>query len=93
MPAILARAPRGTLATMAFDPRLGERFMFEEADLEAKGPLNIRTTVTETRFAHVGQARFAVELCQAEALEEGAGYRVHYLDAPDGGIPLSLERT
>jgi len=187
MPGILARRPGRTLGGMAFDPRLGERFMFGEADLvanrdgrvsdeqargfdatvevmtrreprvlivlavvfavvigvvvvavantpggglsggvvagvilawifaiilfflhrgrrltrafaerrvlRAEGPLSIRTTSTGTWFAHVGQARFAVELLQAQALEEDAGYRVHYLDAPDGGIPLSLERT
>ena len=35
MPGILARRPGRTLGGMAFDPRLGERFMFGEADLVA----------------------------------------------------------
>lgn len=84
------------LAIIAFFMRRGERLTqaFEEHRLlTAEGPLRIRTTATETWFAHVGEARFAVELYQAQAMEEGATYRVHYLDAPDGGIPLSLERT
>lgn len=84
------------LAIIVFFMRRGERLThaFEERRVPtAEGPLSIRTTMTEAWFAHVGQARLAVELHQAQALEEGAGYRVHYLHAPDGGIPLSLERT
>ena len=28
-----------------------------------------------------------------QAFEEGGAYRVHYLEAPGGGIPLSIERA
>lgn len=84
------------LLIIVFFMRRGQRLTraFEERRvLTAEGPLSIRTSATETWYAHVGDARFAVELRQAQAMEEGAMYRVHYLDAPDGGIPLSLERT
>lgn len=75
---------RGRRLTRAFE---------EHRILTAEGPLTIRTTVTETWFAHVGRARFAVERYQAEGLEEDAAYRVHYLEAPDGDIALSIERA
>jgi hypothetical protein len=84
------------LGIILFFRRRGRRLTraFEEHRiLTAEGPLNIRTTVTETWFAHVGRARFAVELYQAQGLEEDAAYRVHYLEAPDGDIPLSIERA
>lgn len=83
------------LLIVAFFMRRGKRLTraFEEHRvLTAEGPLSIRTSVTETWYAHVGKARFAVELLQAQAMEEGAEYRVHYLEAPDGAIPISLER-
>lgn len=83
------------LLIITFFMRRGKRLTdaFEQRRLlTAEGPLSIGTSVTETWWAHVGQARFAVELLQAQAMEEGAPYRVHYLEAPDGAIPLSLER-
>ncbi len=84
------------LAIIVFFARRGRRLTtaFEERRvLTAEGPLSIGSTVTDTWLAKVGPARFGVELYQAEALEEGASYRVHYLAAPDGGIPISMERT
>lgn len=83
-------------AIIAFFMRRGRRLTtaFEEHRvLTAEGPLSVRTTATQIWFAHVGQARFSVERYQAEVLEEDGAYRVHYLDAPGGGIPLSLERV
>ena len=59
----------------------------------AEGALAIRSDSTGTWWATVGGARFGVELLQAQAMTEGARYRVHHLDAPDGAVPLSLERV
>jgi membrane protein implicated in regulation of membrane protease activity len=59
----------------------------------SEGTLAIRTDSTGTWWATVGGARFGVELLQAQAMTEGARYRVHHLDAPDGAVPLSLERV
>ncbi len=59
---------------------------------EAQGALSITTDSTGTWWARVGDARFGVELDQAQALTEGARYRVAYLLIPDGAVPLSLER-
>ncbi len=84
------------LAIVLFFMRRGRRLRhtMEERDvLTAEGPLSIRTTATGTWYAHVGPARFSVDRYQSEVLQEDARYRVHYLDAPDGGIPLSLERA
>jgi hypothetical protein len=58
----------------------------------AEGTLSIASDSTQTWWATVGDARFGVELLQAQALTEGARYRVHHLQAPDGAVPLSLER-
>jgi hypothetical protein len=58
----------------------------------SEGALSIATDSTGTWWATVGGARFGVELLQAQAMEEGARYRVHHLAAPDGAVPLSLER-
>ena len=59
----------------------------------AEGALAIRSDSTGTWWATVGGARFGVELLQAQAMTEGARYRVHHLDAPDGAVPLTLERA
>jgi hypothetical protein len=58
----------------------------------SEGTLAIRSDATATWWATVGGARFGVERLQAEAMTEGARYRVHHLDTPDGAVPLSLER-
>jgi hypothetical protein len=58
----------------------------------SEGALSIATDATGTWWATVGGARFGVELLQAQAMEEGVRYRVHHLAAPDGAVPLSLER-
>jgi hypothetical protein len=72
----------------------GHHRAIQERDvLTAEGPLSIRTTSTGTWYAHVGPARFAVDRYQSEVLQEDARYRVHYIDTPDGGMPLSLERS
>lgn len=57
----------------------------------AEGPLNVRTTSTGGWYAHVGDARFGVELDQSQALREDGRYAVHYLALPDGAMPLSIE--
>lgn len=69
---------------MAFDPRLGTRFLSDV--------VGIAGTISDTWRAEVGRARLGIEPDQAEALEEGASHRVHYLAAPDGAIPISMER-
>jgi len=61
--------------------------------LEAEGVLSISSDATGAWWARVGAARFGVELDQAQAMTEGARYRVAYLEIPDGAVPLSLERT
>jgi len=59
--------------------------------LTAEGVLNVRTSSTGTWYAHVGAARFSVELDQSQALREDGRYAVHYLALPDGAMPLSIE--
>ena len=59
----------------------------------AEGTLSIASDATGWWRATVGDARFGVELLQAQAMTEGARYRVHHLDSPDGAVPLSLERV
>lgn len=83
------------LAIIVFFRRRGRRLTtaFEQKRvLTAEGPLSIGSTMSDTWRAEIGPARFDIELDQAEALEEGASYRVHYLAAPDGAIPISMER-
>lgn len=83
------------IALIAFFRRRGERLvraMEERRVLTAEGPLNVRTDSTQTWYACIGEARIGVDRYQAEVLVEDAAYRVHYLDGPDGGLPLSLER-
>ncbi len=57
----------------------------------AEGVLTVRTSSTGTWYAHVGDARFGVELVQAQSLREDGRYVVHYLTLPDGAMPLSIE--
>lgn len=57
----------------------------------AEGTLRVRTTSTGHWRARVGAADFGVELDQAQALREDGRYRVHYLQLPDGAMPLSIE--
>jgi hypothetical protein len=83
------------LAIITFFRRRGRKLTaaFEQRRvLTAEGPLSIGGTISDTWRAEVGPARFGIELDQVEALEEGAVYRVHYLAAPDGAIPISMER-
>lgn len=83
------------LGIIAFFRRRGRRMtqaLDERRMLTAEGPLNVRTSATGTWYAHVGAARVGIDRYQSEVLEEDGLYRVHYLDAPDGSIPLSIER-
>jgi hypothetical protein len=59
--------------------------------LTAEGPLRIVSDSTQVWWANVGQARFSVDVHQADVLTEGERYRVHYIQLPDGAMPLSLE--
>jgi hypothetical protein len=96
VPAIVAGAALAwILGLVAFFRARGRRtrLAMEERRLRtAEGTLTIASDPTQTWWATVGDARFGVELLQAQALTEGARYRVHHLAAPDGAVPLSLER-
>lgn len=96
-PAIIAAAILAwILGLVAFFRARGRRTReaMEQRRLRtSEGTLAIRSDATGIWWATVGGARFGVELLQAQAMTEGARYRVHHLDAPDGAVPLSLERV
>lgn len=84
----------GIMAIILWAMRRGQRTRdaFRDRRLQtAEGPLNVRTTSTGGWYAHVGDARFGVELDQSEVLREDGRYAVHYLALPDGAMPLSIE--
>lgn len=59
--------------------------------LTAEGALRIVSDSTQVWWANVGEARFSVDRYQADVLTEGRRYRVHYIQLPDGAMPLSME--
>lgn len=71
--------------------RRGREAMHDRRLQLAEETLNVRTTSTGHWYAHVGPARFGVDLYQSQALREDGRYRVHYLQLPDGAMPLSIE--
>ncbi|MBK9178000.1 MAG: hypothetical protein IPM45_00270 [Acidimicrobiales bacterium] len=58
----------------------------------AHGVLALSPTMSDSWVAELGDVTLPLDGIRALALEHDATYRAYYIDSPDGGITLSIER-
>ncbi len=58
----------------------------------AHGVLDLSPTMSDSWVADLGGVKLPLDGIRALALEHDATYRAYYIDSPDGGVALSIER-